>query len=118
MNFLCGVIEPGLGQHLAALDSLFLDAAQQAADVVARLALVEQLAEHLDARDDRLLRVSSKPMISTSSSTLIDAALDAARGHRAAALDREHVLDRHQERLVDVAHRLRDVACRARRAAR
>ena len=41
---------------------------------------------------------------------LDDAALDAARGHRAAALDREHVLDRHQERLVDVAHRLRDLA--------
>ena len=41
---------------------------------------------------------------------LDDAALDAARDHRAAALDREHVLDRHQERLVDVAHRLRDVA--------
>ena len=50
MNFLCGVIEPGLGQHLAALDVVLLDAAQQAADVVARLALVEQLAEHLDAR--------------------------------------------------------------------
>src|SRR5207248_11290968 len=44
-----------LGQHLAALDVLFLDAAQQHADVVARDALVEQLAEHLDAGDDLLL---------------------------------------------------------------
>ena len=41
---------------------------------------------------------------------LDDAALDAAGGDRAAALDREHVLDRHQERLVDLAHRLGDVA--------
>jgi hypothetical protein len=41
---------------------------------------------------------------------LHDAALDAARHHRAAARDREHVLDRHQERLVLVARRLRDVA--------
>ena len=47
-----------LGQHLAALDVLALDAAEQRADVVARLALVEQLAEHLDAGDDRLLRVA------------------------------------------------------------
>jgi hypothetical protein len=38
------------------------------------------------------------------------AALHAARHHRAAARDREHVLDRHQERLVDRARRRRDVA--------
>src|SRR5205814_1408424 len=38
------------------------------------------------------------------------AAIDTARGHRAAARDREHVLDREQERLVHLAHRLRDVA--------
>ena len=38
-----------LGQHLAALDVLALGAAQQHADVVAGLALVQQLAEHLDA---------------------------------------------------------------------
>ena len=46
-----------LRQHLPALDVLALRAAQQRADVVARPALVEQLAEHLDARDDRLHRV-------------------------------------------------------------
>ena len=44
---------------------------------------------------------------------LDDAALDATRDDRAAALDREHVLDRHQERLVDVADRVRDVAVEA-----
>ena len=43
-----------LAQNLAALDVLALRAAQQAADVVARLALIEQLAEHLDAGDGRL----------------------------------------------------------------
>src|SRR3954454_4423520 len=42
-----------LAEHLAALDVLALRAAQEAADVVARLALVEDLAEHLDAGDDR-----------------------------------------------------------------
>ena len=38
-----------------------------------------------------------------------DALLDAARGDGAAAGDREDVLDRHQERLVEVALRLGDV---------
>src|SRR5256714_10543225 len=45
----------GLAQHLAALDLLALRAAEQAADVVAGAALVEDLAKHLDAGDDRLL---------------------------------------------------------------
>src|SRR5207248_4800287 len=47
-----------LGQNLAALDVLAADAADQCADVVAGLTLIEQLAEHLDAGDDRLLRVA------------------------------------------------------------
>src|SRR2546423_648624 len=46
-----------LGEHLAALDVLALDAAQQAARVVAGLAGVERLVEHLDARHDRLRRL-------------------------------------------------------------
>src|SRR3546814_2785864 len=44
-----------LGQHLPALHVVTLGAAQQQARVVARLALVEQLAEHLHARDRGLL---------------------------------------------------------------
>ncbi len=40
---------------------------------------------------------------------LDDALLDAAGRDRAAAGDREDVLDRHQERLVELAHRLGDV---------
>ena len=40
---------------------------------------------------------------------LADAALDAPRHHRAASLNREDVLDRHDERLVDDAFRHRNV---------
>ena len=40
---------------------------------------------------------------------LDDTALDAAGADGAAARDREHVFDRHQERLVDRTLRLRDV---------
>src|SRR3954464_12319754 len=70
--------------------------------------------------------VSRMPTISPSSPTLTtpvsprqvtharspatrdDAGLDAAGDDRAAARDREHVLDRHQERLVERTLRLRD----------
>src|SRR3990170_6421898 len=44
-----------LAQHLAALHVLALRATKQHAHIVARLALVEQLAEHLDAGADGLL---------------------------------------------------------------
>jgi hypothetical protein len=54
------------------------------------------------------LRVSRKPTISTSSPYLDDPALDPAGHHRTAAGDGEDVLDRHQERLVDLPLRLRD----------
>src|SRR5215213_7062243 len=97
----------GLGQHLAALDVLALNAAQQAADVVARLALVEQLLEHLDARDRGLARLLDADDLDLFAD-LDHAALDAPRDHRAAALDPEDVFDRHQERLVDRALRLWD----------
>ena len=47
-----------------------------------------------------VVRVSRMPTISTVSPTLTMPALHATRRHRAATLDREHVLHRHQERLV------------------
>jgi hypothetical protein len=68
----CGVMLPNLGEHLAALEILTLDATQQQTDVVAGHALVERLVEHLDAGHGRLgARFASRPMISTSSPTLI-----------------------------------------------
>ena len=78
-------------------------------DVVAGPALVEQLLEHLDAGDDDLaggLHADQLDLVAD----LDDAALDAPGGDRAAALDPEHVLDRHEERLVDRALGGRDVA--------
>src|SRR3954452_6390558 len=97
-----------LRQNLAALDVLALGPAEQAADVVARLALVQDLAEHLDAGDDGLRRVLDPDDLDLVAG-VDDALLDPARGDRAAPGDREDVLDWHQERLVQVALRLRDV---------
>ena len=98
----------GLGQDLAALDLVALDAPDEAADVVAGLALVEQLLEHLDAGDDDLAGGLDADQLDLVAD-LDDAALDAPGGDRAPALDAEHVLDRHEERLVDRALGGRDV---------
>src|SRR5690242_242005 len=98
----------GLAEHLAALDFLALGAAEQRADVVAGLALIEQLAEHFDAGDRGLLGVAQTDDLDFVAD-LDDAALDTAGHDGAAAGDREHVFNRHQERLVDRPLRLRNV---------
>ena len=92
----------GRGQHLTPLHLLLVDAAQKGADVVAGLSPVEDLAEHLDTGAGRLLgrsQADDLDLVAGLDHTL----LDAAGHHRAAPGDGEHVLDRHQERLVDVA---------------
>src|SRR4029077_18013794 len=72
----------------AALDVLALRATKQQPDVLAGLALVEQLAEHLDTGDrGGLLGVADADDVDG----LVDldhATLDAASDHRAAAGDR------------------------------
>src|SRR5262245_33901168 len=98
----------GLRQDLAPLDVVLVHAAQQHADVVARLDLVQQLAEHLEVGRDRLLRRLDADDLDLLHLLELPA-LDAARRDRAAAGDREDVLDWHEERLVDVPDGLRDV---------
>ena len=51
-NLVCGVMLFGARQHLAALEVVLFDAAQQHADVVAGLAFVQRLVERFDAGDD------------------------------------------------------------------
>src|SRR5208282_1532071 len=98
----------GLREHLSALDVFALEAAQQHADIVAGLALVEQLAEHLDAGDHRLLGVLEADDFDFLAD--LDLALvDAAGDDGATARDGEHVFNRHQERLFGLALGLRDV---------
>src|SRR3954451_17003163 len=98
-----------LAENLPALDLLTLGTAEETADVVAGLALVEDLAEHLDAGDDglRRLRVDADDLDGVTG--VDDALLDASGRDGAAAGDREDVLDRHQEGLIERTRRLRDV---------
>src|SRR6202007_807032 len=77
-----------LGANLAALDVLALGTAEKETDVVARLALIEQLAEHLDAGDDLLLRGAETDDLHFLAH-LHFSSLDAAGDDRAAAGDRE-----------------------------
>ena len=92
----------GLAQHLAALDVFPLNTAQQDADVVAGLSLVEELAEHLDAGDDGLGRRANADDFDFFVD-FHDALLDTAGDDGATAFDGEDVFDRHEERLVEVA---------------
>src|SRR6478736_3617866 len=73
----------------AALDVLALGAAEEQTDVLARLALVEQLAEHLDAGDGRLLRGLADADELDLLADLDDAALDATGDDGATTGDRE-----------------------------
>src|SRR5205807_1348580 len=73
----------GLGQHLAALDVFALDAPQEESHVVARLAFVERLVEHLDARADRVPR-GPQPDDLELVAHVNDALLDTSGRHRAA----------------------------------
>ena len=70
---------------------------------------IERLVEHFDAGHDRLAGLRAQADDLDFVADLDDAALDTAGGDRAAALDREHVFDGHQERLVLFAHRLGNV---------
>ncbi|CAJ3927430.1 Uncharacterised protein [Burkholderia pseudomallei] len=97
-----------LRQNLAALHVFTLRAAQQDTDVVARLTLIQQLAEHFHARAGRLRRRLDTDDFDFLAN-LDHAALDTTRHHRTTARDREHVFHRHQERAVDRTLRRRDV---------
>src|SRR5262249_13344045 len=97
-----------LDDTLTALNVLALDATQEQADVVARLALVEQLAEHLDTGDGGRGGLLLDADDVDGLVDVDDTTLDAAGDDRAATGDREDVLDRHQERLVGLTDRLRD----------
>src|SRR5690625_523180 len=97
-----------LHHDLATLDVLTLGAAQQQPDVLGGLGGVEEVAEHLDAGDRGLGGGLLDP---DDLDLVVDvelATLDTAGDDGAATGDREDVLDRHEEGLVDVALRGRD----------
>src|SRR5215475_6290031 len=92
-----------LDDHHAALHLLALDAAEQEADVLTGTRVLERLAEHLDRGDlglERLLLDADDLNVLVRQQ---DAALAPTGDDGATTGDREHVLDRHEERLVYLA---------------
>src|SRR6478736_4399668 len=98
-----------LAQHLATLHIILTRATKQRTDVVTGLTLIEQLTEHLPPGTRRLLR-HPQPNDLDLITRMNDPLLHLASHHRATTRDREHILDRHQERLVQLTHRLRNEA--------
>ena len=98
----------GLAENLAALDVLALDAAEQQTDVVASLAEVHGLTEHLDTGNDSVLGILDADDLDG----LVElelTALDTASSNGTTAGDGHNVLNGHQEREVVVTSRRRDV---------
>ena len=98
----------GLAENLAALDVLALDAAEQQTDVVASLAEVHGLTEHLDTGNDSVLGILDADDLDG----LVElelTALDTAGSNGTTAGDGHNVLNGHQEREVVVTSRRRDV---------
>src|SRR5687768_16346185 len=99
---------PGLGQHHPTIHVLLVDSAEEETDVVTSLAVVEQLPEHLDSGDDRLLvRVEADQSHFLADLDL--ALLNSAGRYGTTAGDREHVFNRHEERLLGLTLGLRDI---------
>src|SRR5207247_2697799 len=108
LGLLVGLDGAGLGEDLPPLHVVLVDPPQQRANIIPRLPLVQELAEHLHPRHHTLPRVLD-PHDLDLLAHLHHPALHPPRHHRPPPRDREYVLDRHQERLVDRPPRRRNV---------
>ncbi|CAI8784004.1 Anti restriction protein [Pseudomonas brassicacearum] len=98
-----------LDQNLATLNIVTLGAAQQHAAVLTSTTFVEQLAEHFNAGAGSFLSIAQTDNLNFFLDT-DDATLNTTSHNSTATGDREHVFDRHQERLIDSTLWLWDVA--------
>ncbi|MPM54631.1 hypothetical protein SDC9_101410 [bioreactor metagenome] len=99
-----------LGQNLATLDLVALNATQQSAHVIASLSKVQQFAEHLKAGNGGFALLVLQADDLNFFANLNGATLHTAGSNGATASDGEHILDRHQEGLVSSTVRGRDIA--------
>ena len=95
LELLVGRDALGSGENLAAFHFVTLRAAEQSADVVAGLALIEQLAEHFDAGAGRLHGGTDTHDFDFFAD-LDDATFHTTGDHGTAAGDGEHVFDGHK----------------------
>src|SRR5262245_15142065 len=110
LELLVRLDRPRLRQHLPPLHFVFIDPAQQRADVISGSSFVQHPPTHLHPLHHRLLRLRLHPHDLDLFPHLHDPPLHPPRHHGAAPRDREYVLDRHQKRLVHRPRRCRNVA--------
>mgnify|MGYP003324510913 CR=1 FL=1 len=107
-----------LHDTLTALKIVLLKSTDKKTDIVACTTFVKKLTEHLDVSNSGLLSVAD-PHDLNFLHFLDDPTLNAASGHGSTTFDREHVLNRHEEILinrtlglgniaVDSLHKLKD----------
>ena len=99
---------PRLGQHLAPLHIIFTHPPQQNPDIVPGPTLIQQFAEHFDPGSHRLMS-GTDPHDLHFLIHLQNPLLHPPGHHRPPPGDTEHILDRHQERLLSIPIRLRDI---------
>ncbi|CAB4918035.1 unannotated protein [freshwater metagenome] len=97
-----------LSEHLTTLNFFLLRSTKKRTNVVSSATLIEKLAEHFNTSTRGLLR-----RLNTNDFdfiTRVHNALLHTTGHnRATTSDREHIFNRHKERLVSVTLRLRNI---------
>ena len=98
-----------LGDNLTSLDFLLVDTTEEKTNVVSGLTLIEELAEHLDTCYNGVLRSVAEAYELNRIVDVDGTGLDTTCNNGSTASDGEDVLDRHEERLLVLTNRLRDV---------
>ncbi len=94
-----------MAKHHTALNLILIDTAEEQTYVIASLTFVKNLTEHLNTGNNRLL-VFTKTEELNFIAYLNTTSLNTTGSNSTTTSDREHILNRHQERLVDFTLRL------------
>ena len=102
-----GLNDTGVADNHTALDVFLVDTTEEETNVVTGFTLIEELAEHFDTSYGGL-HVCAKTHNLNFVADLNDTGFDTTGGNSTTTGNREHVFNRHQEGLVDVAGRQGD----------
>jgi hypothetical protein len=100
LEVIVGSYSAGLAENHTTLDFVLVNTTEEETNVIAGFTLIEELAEHLDAGNDSLL-VLTKTEELNFVTYVNDTSLDTAGSNSTTTSDREYVLNRHQEGLVE-----------------
>ena len=95
----------GVGDNHTTLDFLLVDTTEEETYVVTSFTLIEELAEHFHTSYNRLLVFTETEDLNFVTN-LNDTSFYTTSSNSTTTSDREHVFNRHQERLIAIARRL------------